>query len=88
MCLMCMSYRDHCSEPGCVEAAKEYVKTHPGDEAYYRSRSGLELFLWQGFGMPPCEHIAARHGPECEVYTDHFYCNCYFDKEDGVWIYD
>lgn len=90
MCLMCIPYLDSCSEPECVEAAKEYVKTNKTSEAYYSGRTpGYELFLWQGYGeMEPCKHMLASHGPDCPIFDpDERICECYFDKEEGVWKY-
>ena len=88
MCLMCIHYLDSCDKPECIARAKEYVKTDRTSETYYRGRTGTELFLYQGYGLEACEHILAQHGPGCEMLTEQDTCNCYFDKEDGVWIYD
>ena len=85
MCLMCEYYRDTCDVPECVERADPYDRYTLNYEPHQTIR------LWRGYD-DPCEHIAAKHGPLCDVIVGSSdpndperYCSCY--QEDGEWKY-
>lgn len=59
MCLMCEFYYDWCEEPQCTEKVR-------GTDEYFTGRSGQVTYLHKGYSEP-CEHIKARHDPECSV---------------------
>lgn len=76
MCLMCEWYIDFCTEKECFEKSvgeEKYMFRPIHTEEREARGEPPGMFLWMGH-TDPCEHIKARHDPDCGVFVPEDRC--------------